>query len=89
MKKYGLIGKSLSHSWSPKWFAEKFTRQGIHDAEYRLYEMDSVENLRQWAVANNIEGFNVTIPFKEGVAGKKFMYEWVFAFPAYDKKGDA
>ena len=69
MKKYGLIGKSLSHSWSPKWFAEKFTRQGIHDAEYRLYEMDSVENLRQWAVANNIEGFNVTIPFKEQVVG--------------------
>lgn len=67
MKKYGLIGKSLSHSWSPTWFAEKFEREGIADAEYRLYEMDTVERLRQWVEENGIDGFNVTIPFKEQV----------------------
>ncbi len=67
MKKYGLIGKSLTHSWSPKWFAEKFAHLGITDAEYRLYEMDSVVNLRQWAIQNQIDGFNVTIPYKEAV----------------------
>lgn len=67
MKKYGLIGKSLTHSRSPKWFAEKFAHLGITDAEYRLYEMDSVANLRQWASDSHIDGFNVTIPYKEAV----------------------
>ena len=67
MKKYGLIGKSLAHSWSPAWFADKFEREGITDAEYRLYEMDTVEHLRQWVEENGIDGFNVTIPFKEQV----------------------
>ena len=67
MKKYGLIGKTLSHSRSPQWFAEMFVRRGVADAEYRLYEMDSVVNLRRWADDDGISGFNVTIPFKEAV----------------------
>ena len=67
MNKYGLLGKSLTHSWAPEGFAEKFAHLGITDAEYRLYEMDSVANLRQWALENQIDGFNVTIPYKEAV----------------------
>ena len=67
MKRYGLIGKKLSHSQSPQWFAEMFVRQGVTDAEYRLYEMDDVENLRHWARDNDMSGFNVTIPYKEAV----------------------
>jgi len=67
MKKYGLIGKSLSHSWSPQWFAQTFAQLGIRDAEYRLYEMETVDNLLSWAAINRMDGFNVTIPFKEAV----------------------
>ena len=67
MKRYGLIGRTLSHSRSPQWFAEMFVRQGVTDAEYRLYEMDGVDNLRRWVQDNDISGFNVTIPYKEAV----------------------
>ena len=67
MKKYGLIGKKLSHSWSAKWFGEKFEKEGIADAEYRLYELDGVADLRAWVERNGLKGFNVTIPYKEAV----------------------
>ena len=67
MKKYGLIGKKLGHSWSAKWFEEKFEREGIADAEYRLYELDGVADLRAWTERNGLKGFNVTIPYKEAV----------------------
>jgi len=67
MKKYGLIGKKLGHSWSKKWFEEMFSREDIRDAEYRLYEMPSVEGLHQWVTQEDLIGFNVTIPYKEEV----------------------
>lgn len=67
MKKYGLIGRKLSHSWSARWFADMFEREGIADAEYRLYEMEDVDGVRQWAQQCGINGFNVTIPFKEQI----------------------
>jgi shikimate dehydrogenase len=67
MKQYGLIGKKLSHSQSPQWFAERWRREGVTDSVYRLYEMDSVDNLRRWVHDNDISGFNVTIPYKEAV----------------------
>ena len=48
MKKYGLIGKTLLHSWSPQWFNGMFVRCGIADAEYNLYEMESPGDLHRW-----------------------------------------
>lgn len=67
MKQYGLIGRKLSHSWSQRWFEERWNREGVTDSSYRLYEMDSVDNLRRWVEDNDISGFNVTIPYKEAV----------------------
>ena len=67
MKQYGLIGRKLSHSWSQQWFESMFQREGIADARYCLYEMDSVENLHRWVLENLICGFNVTIPYKQAV----------------------
>lgn len=67
MKKYGLIGKKLGHSWSKKWFDEMFAHEDIHDAEYQLYEMPSVERLPQLVASEGIVGFNVTIPYKEEI----------------------
>lgn len=64
MKKYGLIGKQLSHSWSARYFAEKFEREHITDCEYALYPLDSLSGLRQWVSETKISGFNVTIPYK-------------------------
>jgi shikimate dehydrogenase len=63
MKKYGLIGKKLGHSWSKKWFDDMFQSQGIQ-AQYCLYELPSLQGLRQWVATENLSGFNVTIPYK-------------------------
>ena len=43
MKTYGLIGKSLSHSFSKKYFAEKFAHLGLIDSEYINIEIETIE----------------------------------------------
>ena len=64
MKKFGIIGKPLEHSYSAKYFTEKFVRAAI-DAEYKLYEIDDLSNLP--ALMAELEGFNVTYPYKMAV----------------------
>ena len=63
MKKYGLIGRKLGHSLSQ----ELFEAQGFEDACYGLYEMASLDGLRQWVDEEHIDGFNVTIPYKQAI----------------------
>ncbi len=64
---YGLIGRKLSHSFSKRYFTEKFTRESIQSA-YELFEMDDAGELKN-LLRNNpqLKGLNVTIPFKEDV----------------------
>lgn len=64
MRKYGLIGKQLSHSWSARFFNEKFIRENITDCEYELFSLPSLHGLREWAFGAELSGFNVTIPYK-------------------------
>ncbi|GGF33374.1 shikimate dehydrogenase family protein [Echinicola rosea] len=68
MRKFGLIGYPLKHSFSGKYFAEKFEREGIHDCQYDLYEIDTIGKFPE-LIKNNpsLEGVNVTIPYKEQV----------------------
>ncbi len=66
MKTYGLIGFPLGHSFSARYFAEKFKREGI-DAEYCNFEMQSPDALRHLIEEKNICGLNVTIPHKQAV----------------------
>lgn len=67
MKKYGLIGYPLKHSFSIGYFNERFQNEGI-DAEYVNYEIASIDWFES-VVLNNpeIQGLNVTIPYKEQV----------------------
>jgi len=67
MKKYGLIGYPLTHSFSKRFFTEKFVTEKI-DAAYDNYEIDSIEKFSE-IIKNNPEviGLNVTIPYKEQV----------------------
>jgi len=61
---YGLIGKKLSHSFSPAYFKKKFEVLGL-DAEYLLFELDNISKLP--ALLNQypgLKGLNVTIPYK-------------------------
>ncbi len=67
MKKYGLIGYPLKHSFSKGYFNEKFASEGI-DAEYVNFEIPTIALFKD-VIANNPDlcGLNVTIPYKEKV----------------------
>ncbi len=65
MKTYGLIGKSLGHSFSPGFFKSFFEDQGI-DAFYTLIELDAIERIKPILVGA-YHGLNVTIPYKEEI----------------------
>ncbi|HLY69000.1 MAG TPA: hypothetical protein VKR53_04680, partial [Puia sp.] len=68
MKKFGLIGYPLSHSFSQKYFSEKFKRENILDADYENFSIPSI-NLLNNIIGNNpgLVGLNVTIPYKQSV----------------------
>lgn len=67
MRKYGLIGKQLSHSWSARFFHDKFIREKISDCEYNLFPLPSLVGLREWAINLELSGFNVTTPYKTDI----------------------
>lgn len=65
---YGLLGRTLSHSFSPRYFADKFAREGISDAQYHAFELAEVSDLPALlARTPTLRGLNVTIPYKEQV----------------------
>ncbi len=67
MKKYGLLGFPLTHSFSKQHFTEKFRRENI-DSSYENFEIDNISKF-PGIIKNNPEiiGLNVTIPYKEQV----------------------
>jgi len=67
-KKFGLIGLTVSHSFSKNYFDEKFFREGLRDYHYDLYELKEVSDLKKLLAENpDLCGLNVTIPYKEQV----------------------
>ncbi len=70
MKKrtFGLIGYPLSHSFSKKYFSDKFEKEGIQDAHYELFEIKSMDEFPALVKAQtSLVGMNVTIPYKQQV----------------------
>lgn len=68
MIRYGLIGKPLSHSFSQRYFTERFQREGRADHRYDLFELDAVEELPALIRDTpGLNGLNVTIPYKRSV----------------------
>jgi len=68
MRKFGLIGYPLGHSFSKKYFTEKFHNEHITDCSYDNYPLTSLSQLAG-LITNEPEltGLNVTIPYKSGV----------------------
>ncbi len=65
--RFGLIGYPLSHSFSKKFFTDKFAEEGI-DAEYLNYEINDINLLPQIISSDTtLKGLNVTIPYKRQV----------------------
>lgn len=68
MRLFGLIGYPLSHSFSKKYFGEKFEKEGISDASYALFEMPDIAGFQELSSQQpHLRGLNVTIPYKEAV----------------------
>lgn len=67
MRRFGLIGKKLGHSFSAKYFAEKFEREGLRDCDYSLYELAEIGEVVEFMATPDLVGFNVTIPYKQQI----------------------
>ena len=68
MKKFGLIGFPLGHSFSKNFFKEKFIKERYSEITYENFEINSLEKLSDILTNNpDLRGFNVTIPYKEKI----------------------
>lgn len=75
MKKYGLIGYPLTHSFSKKYFTEKLEKLHIKDAQYELYPLEHISGLQDMLDLHPaLCGLNVTIPHKISVM--KYL-DWI------------
>lgn len=68
MRRFALIGRHLPHTFSPKFFAQKFHNEQIIDAQYDSVELKSIDEIVEFVrQTENLKGFNVTIPYKESL----------------------
>jgi shikimate dehydrogenase len=73
MRKFGLIGHPLSHSFSQKYFTEKFEQLRIPDCRYELFPIADITGLHGVLQDPELCGLNVTIPYKQAVI--PFLHE--------------
>lgn len=68
MRYLGLIGYPLGHSFSKKYYLDKFQKEGIVGIDYDLYPIPSISEFPKLYTANPaLYGVNVTIPYKQEV----------------------
>ncbi len=68
MKLYGIIGYPLGHSFSKKYFTDKFLREAVTGCSYETFPMESIDEIKQLLINNpTLCGLNVTIPHKKNV----------------------
>lgn len=68
MRKFGLIGYPLGHSFSRKYFSDKFSREHLNDCSYENFPLESLDMLPGLICSeDSLCGLNVTIPFKTEV----------------------
>ncbi|SFT43836.1 shikimate dehydrogenase [Lishizhenia tianjinensis] len=66
MKNYGLIGRTLKHSFSKDFFTEKFIKENT-EAEYHNFEISDIKDVKEILKRGDLHGLNVTIPYKEAI----------------------
>lgn len=67
-KIFGLIGQTVSHSFSKSYFDEKFFREGLRDHHYELFPLKDIQEIESLIEnTKGLAGLNVTIPYKEQV----------------------
>ena len=64
---FGLLGKSLGHSFSKDYFTNKFSELNLNYS-YQNIELDDISDIIPFVKENkNLKGFNVTVPYKEEI----------------------
>ncbi len=67
-KVFGLIGQTVSHSYSKSYFDEKFFREGLRDHHYELFRLENIKDIETLIrETQGLSGLNVTLPYKEQV----------------------
>ena len=68
MRRFGLVGRDISYSFSPGYFGEKFRKLGLGDCTYEIFDLPEIGAFPDLlARYPDLEGLNVTIPYKEAV----------------------
>ncbi len=67
MRLFGVIGKPLAHSFSKKYFTEKFEKENLTDCRYENFQLESIEEFKQLMLISGLQGLNVTLPYKKKV----------------------
>ncbi len=92
MRLFGLIGHSLTHSFSKKYFAEKFAKEEITGCSYELFPLKTIDEL-SFLLRDHpeLEGLNVTVPYKKQVLrflGETHIPEGLDACNCINRTGD-
>ena len=67
-KKFGLLGKNISYSFSKKYFTDKFEKIGADHFSYKNFDVDTLDDFKKIVTkTKNLKGMNVTIPYKEAI----------------------
>jgi len=75
MRKFGLIGYPLGHSFSKKYFTEKFHNEHIDDSFYEIYPLTDISLITNLIASEpDLRGLNVTIPYKSDII--RFL-DWI------------
>lgn len=68
MRTFGIIGFPLGHSWSAKYFSDKFQREKISDTEYKIFTLERITDFPILLKSEPyLAGLNVTLPYKQKV----------------------
>lgn len=64
---FGLIGKSLSHSFSKSYLEKKFIKEDKAGFQYSNFDLENLDSLMEIISSNRLSGLNVTKPYKETI----------------------
>lgn len=66
-KKFGLIGKNISYSFSKRYFEHKFLKSFLKNHSYNLFDLENIEEVAGFLQHKDLSGLNVTIPYKTAI----------------------
>ena len=83
MPEFGLLGRSLKHSFSQTYFTQKFHNLDLPDYHYDLFELATIAELPDLLSSRSeLRGLNVTIPYKEQIW--PFLKNWPRRRPGWE-----